>query len=649
MISVPTELAATRIGSADYRRMLDQLTAGVFFWDPARDTVEWSPRLHATLGYGTGVAATLVDIEKLLHPDDAAAHGKALATSRRPGGSYATEVRLRNAAGRFQHFEVRGYWLGGDAESDLQLIGFLNEIGNLAKLRETVARSETMFQTFFDNVPAAIYIKDPEFRHVYGNAAAVRLTGCSEETFADRRTRELFSPASAEALETADRRVLDEETTVRWSGEIETVAGERFHIVDTKFPIRDPASGRRMIGGFCIDVTRQHEMESAMARSRKLEALGQLVAGIAHDFNNSLAVLQGNLDLIALEDDGAGTDALADSTAEMRNAIERGRRLTQQLLAYGRKALLHPRVLVLNEVMDEAEGFLRRILPETIEIVTRPAPDLWNTRIDVAEFENALLNLAINARDAMPDGGRLVLETANVQVATAELDAACESGDGEELVPGRYVTLSVADSGTGMSDAVRERAFDPFFTTKSIDRGTGMGLAMVHGLARQLGGTVRLWSEPGRGTRVTLYFPATEAPVAAPPPPARPVVSGVENLLVVEDEPSLRQTLRRQLEALGYKVRLAADGSEALDLLQAGIAVDLLVTDVVMPGPVQGPRLARTARETRPGLPVLFISGYPLDGAVNGVGIPDGAAQLTKPVSLADLAQALRGLLDRTA
>ncbi len=632
-MTIPTMLNPSRISADEYWLMLEDLTSGSFFWDPAADCVEWSPKLHNALGYTPEEAAKLVDIEGLLHPDDRQAHGEALSQSMATGSSYSIEIRLRNFVGRFQHFQVQGFWLSRNEEPAGLLSGFLTEISDLAKVREKAMRSEGLFRAFFDNVPAAVYIKNSNQQHLYGNELAAKIAGCSLEDFLSKRTPELFDAETAKILESVDRRILDGGEIVARHGEFKTESGDFHYVYDTTFPIHDPITNETLIGGVGLDTTQQHEMEKALAHSKKLEALGQLVGGIAHDFNNTLAVLQGNLDLVKLIEDDAEIETCFE---EFANAIERGRRLTLQLLAYGRKSVLAPTTKNLTAIISDADRMLRRILPETIMIETVAGGGLWNTHIDKSQVENAILNLALNSRDAMPSGGKLTIETTNVRI-----DESYVEDRAEDLEPGRFVMLAVTDTGVGMPKEISDRAFDPFFTTKNIDKGSGMGLAMVLGLMRQIGGTARAYSELGVGTTIKLYFPATHEEIKTDIPKPKPIKKGKEHILLAEDDDSVRDMLRRQLQALGYKVTEAENGDKALEILIGDLSIEMLVTDIVMPGILQGPSLAKQARENRPNLPVLFMSGYPREASIHGNGLRPDDIKLMKPVSIADLATAI--------
>ncbi|HSK38926.1 MAG TPA: response regulator, partial [Arenibaculum sp.] len=380
--------------------------------------------------------------------------------------------------------------------------------------------------------------------------------------------------------------------------------------------------------------------EEALRHAQKMEAIGQLTGGVAHDFNNLLQVIAGNLQLLA--GDLAGNAVAAWRIRSALSGVERGAKLASQLLAFARRQPLAPQVVNLGRLVRSMRDLLRRSLGEEIEIETAVAEGLWNTLIDPVQVENAILNLAVNARDAMAGGGRLTIEVDNVR-----LDA-WQAARHPEAKTGQYVMLAVSDTGTGMPHDVAARAFEPFFTTKPEGHGTGLGLPMVYGFVRQSDGHVELDSEPGRGTTVRIYLPREhrEEKRAAAERPAGAVSGGSETILVVEDDPEVRATVVDILRDLGYRVLQAEDGASALEIVRSGVPVDLLFTDVIMPGAVSSPDLAREARRVLPGLAVLFTSGYAQDAIVHGGRLDDGVHLLSKPFRNEELAHRLRQLLD---
>ena len=389
------------------------------------------------------------------------------------------------------------------------------------------------------------------------------------------------------------------------------------------------------------DVSDQRNLEEQFRQAQKMEAVGQLAGGIAHDFNNLLTAILGNTQLL-LRDLPPG-DAMRGDVEEIRKASERAASLTRQLLAYSRRQMLQPEVLDLNVVVAEMDKMLRRLIGEHIALVTVLSPDLGRVRADPNQIEQVLVNLAVNARDAMANvgGGKLTIETANVDLDEAFAQAHLGS------VPGPFSMIAVSDTGSGMDATVRAHLFEPFFTTKEVGKGTGLGLATVYGIVKQSDGYISVHSEPGRGSSFKIYLPRIATPAGpAPAPPKSGPGRGTETILVVEDEPAVLALSRRALEAQGYVVLAASDPSAAMRLFELhGGTIHLLLTDVVMPG-LSGRDLADRLTARRPGMRVLYMSGYPGDAVVQHGELPSGSAFLQKPFSPDALARKVRDVLD---
>jgi nitrogen-specific signal transduction histidine kinase/CheY-like chemotaxis protein len=386
-------------------------------------------------------------------------------------------------------------------------------------------------------------------------------------------------------------------------------------------------------------VTGKRLLEEQLRQAQKLEAIGQLAGGIAHDFNNLLTIITGNHELLEMElQDVEQRDLLTRAN----NAALMGARLTNRLLTFARRRRLDPVVLDLNEQVLAMAELLRRTLGEAIALGTVLAPRLWSVQADPSEVENAVLNLAINSRDAMPGGGKLVIETSNVVLE--ESDVASEVG-GEA---GEYVRLSVSDTGVGMSQEVLARVFEPFFTTKGAGKGTGLGLSVIYGFVKQSGGHVTIYSEINRGTTVNVYLPriATEGERAASVKQATPAPQRTgETILLVEDNPDVRKVTMRRLQNLGYVVIEAASGARAVELLGLDTKIDLVFSDVVMPGGISGFELAQLVKRSKPAIPVLLTSGFAEDVARAGEAPASELEILRKPYTGAELARALRKAL----
>jgi PAS domain S-box-containing protein len=517
--------------------------------------------------------------------------------------------------------------------------------GAEAALRE----SEAKYRIVADNTYDWEFWIDEDERLLYCSPSCVRITGHRAEEFladptfyarvvhpddraiyeAHRRTSKTSPDASS-----AEFRVVRPDGSVRWVG----------HVC---VPVHDEsgvAIGRR---GSNRDVTeRKHaeeekaKLQADLLQSQKIESIGRLAGGVAHDFNNILTVILGYVNF-ALRDVREG-DPLRDALAEIQTAGERAAALTRQLLAFSRKQVLQPVSLNLNRVAADLEKMLRRLIGEDVDLVLAPAPDLGRVTADPGQIEQVLINLAVNARDAMPDGGKLTIETANVEI-DAEYAAHHVA-----VKPGPYVLLAVSDTGHGMDEATRARVFEPFFTTKQVGKGTGLGLSTVYGIVKQSGGNVWVYSEPGKGTSFKIYLPRDASDAAPTVRDAAPAarVEGTETLLIVEDEESLRGLATRILARLGYTVLTAANGGEALLLCeQHAKEIHLVLTDVVMP--MMGGRvLVERLRGVRPGIKVLYMSGY-TDNAIVHHGVLDADVKfIGKPFRADDLATKVREVLD---
>ena len=387
---------------------------------------------------------------------------------------------------------------------------------------------------------------------------------------------------------------------------------------------------------------RTRELEAAQAallQAQKMEAVGKLTGGIAHDFNNILQVVGSNLELLSGEH--SGNASARQRIASAIAAVDRGARLSGHLLAFARRQPLQPTALEPGEVVQGMAEILRRAIGEAITVEICIKPDLWASQLDRAQLENVVLNLAINARDAMAGVGSLTIELENVRLDARYAHTHADVGSGD------YVLLAVSDTGAGMSAETRARAFEPFFTTKPEGQGTGLGLSMVYGFIKQSGGHVELYSEVGIGTTVKLYLPRTHESAEVPEQRRRgPITGGTETILIVEDDAAVRAAAADQLAALGYTVLQAADAADAWRLLEEGARPDLLFTDVVMPGPLGSPELVRKAQQRMPGLAVLFTSGYTQNAIVHGGRLDAGVELLSKPYRRIDLAQRIRAILD---
>ncbi len=496
-----------------------------------------------------------------------------------------------------------------------------------AALHATSAR----LQAVLDASPGALALKDAEGRITFANPGFEAIFGLRAGGAVGLTAADLAEPDAAAEIELHDRQVMAGGHPVeveRWH----SVRGRERRYVVAKFPLLDRAGRVYGLGSLATDITERSELEARLARSDRLESVGQLAGGIAHDFNNLLAVIANYAAFVGEKVD-AGSQA-AEDVEQILAACRRAGELTRRLLLFSRRRSGNPEVVDLADAIGETERLLRRTLGEQIELRTQVAGTLARVEADRGQLEQVLVNLAINARDAMPGGGELVIAAENATVA------------GEPMV-----RLTVRDTGCGMDQEVLDRAFEPFFTTKEIGEGTGLGLATVYGIVRGARGQIELSSTSGSGTTVTVHLPAATggpAPAAGEDAPREPQPGRSEMVLVVEDKAAVRELTSRILRDGGYQTRSATDGLDALEALESLGEIDVLVTDVVMPG-LDGRGLADELRRRRPGLPVVFVSGYTEDYVVESAREDGATAFVEKPFAGADLLEAVRRVLDEAS
>jgi PAS domain S-box-containing protein len=508
----------------------------------------------------------------------------------------------------------------------------------LRRQRETeraLRESEQRYRALFESNPFPMLVYDPvNFAILAANGAAVERYGYTRQELLGMTLRDLRAPADLRALEEQAERLGTAHDAEPPTSRHRTRAGEILEVEVTSRAVE--FAGRRARLVTIHDLTERKRLEEQFRQAQKMEAVGRLAGGVAHDFNNLLNVILGYAELtMRTLDEG---DHRRRNLVEIRKAGDHAAALTRQLLAFGRGQVLQPRVLDLNAVVGEMQGMVRRLIGEDVDLVTALAPGLGRVRADPGQLGQVILNLAVNARDAMPAGGRLTLETADV-----ELDGHAQAG----LAPGRYVRLAVTDTGCGMPASVQEHIFEPFFTTKEKDKGTGLGLATVYGIVKQSGGAITVHSEVGAGTTFEIHLPRAEAPaeVAAAPSAAEPE-RGSETILLVEDDPGVRGLTHEVLTGAGYRVLAAASGPEALALVNDSTArIDLVLTDLVMPR-MNGRELTRRLQEARPGVAVLYMSGYAAGTLVHDGGLEPALPFIPKPLHPADLTRKVREVLD---
>jgi PAS domain S-box-containing protein len=494
------------------------------------------------------------------------------------------------------------------------------------------------FYTHSSECHAMLSLRDDgSFEYEEINPATLRLYKMSRDEVIGRTVDEIFEPDAAAGLNVHLMQALRRESPYSYA---RTQAGSTVEAVATPIPA-EPGQ-RRRLAVTARDITERQNLEEQLRQAQKMEAVGQLTGGLAHDFNNLLQGITGALDRVQHR---VAAGRIDDVDRFLKAAVESANRaaaLTHRLLAFSRRQTLDPKPTDVNRLIGGMEDLIRRTMGPAVGVAVIGAAGLWPVRVDASQLESSLLNLCINARDAMPEGGKLIIETANKWMDP-------RTARERDLLPGQYVSLCVTDNGTGMESNVIEHAFDPFFTTKPIGRGTGLGLSMIYGFVRQSGGQVRIYSEVGKGTTICLYFPryAGTAEEAKPEAPAEKVESGSgEVVLVVDDEATVRMLVAEVLGDAGYRVVEAADGPAALRILQSGRRLDLLITDVGLPGGMNGRQVADAARVHRKDLKILFITGF-AENAVIGNGYLDAGMEiLAKPFAMSTLANRVREMID---
>ncbi len=629
-----------------YRTLVETMNEGLLVVDENGVLTYVNEKLCEMLGYSRDelVGRLVVEIMD-------AAHRKTLEeqmAKRRRGEAESYELGFAGKDGRKISAIVSGQPVFDEAGRFKGSIGAITDITGRKAAEAEVERLSRQNELILNAAGEGIFGLDLEGRTTFVNPAAARMIGWNADGLIGMRPHDILHhtkpdgtpypleecPIYAALSDGEVHHITDE---VFWRKD-----GTNFPVEYVSTPIREDGN---LVGAVVIflDITERKQAEEALRRSQKMDAIGQLTGGIAHDFNNLLAIIIGNLDFLKRQVSGDKTSRKRVETA-LKSAL-RGADLTSRLLAFSRQQPQAPQATDINRLVKEMEGILTRSLTKQIEVETRLADGLWLTVIDPSDLEDTILNLAINARDAMPNGGKLVIETSNTN---PNMDSALgEPG----VAAGDYVLLSVWDTGVGMSQAMLERVFDPFFTTKPRGKGTGLGLSLVYGFVKRSGGHIKIYSEPGVGTMVRIYLPrASESSREKRASAAKEaaLARGNETILVVEDESDLLEVAESYLGELGYRTIGAMNSWEALKILEGQGKIDLLFSDVVMPGDINGYDLARCAVEQQPGLKVLLTSGLAEKKARDGEAHALSLDLLSKPYQKADLARRVRQVLDNT-
>jgi PAS domain S-box-containing protein len=514
------------------------------------------------------------------------------------------------------------------------------------QVEEALRDSESRFKEMVANVPGVVYqlrlSPDGELSFPYASPSLARLTGLDPKEVMEDAARwlDLIHADDRPEFDASLHRSARTLEPWVWEGRIVLKSGGAWWCRGAARAQRE-SDGGTLWNGIILDVTERKELEEQLLQSQRLKVVGQLTGGIAHDFNNLLLAVLLNVE--SARDTGDYPPETAERLKQALNSLAGARELTQRLLAFSRKQPLNPRPTDVNALISDTAKLAERTLREDIEFQVHLAPGLSNAMVDPRQLESAIMNLALNARDAMSGGGKLTIMTANVAL---DEDYARNN---EEVTPGDYVMISVSDTGQGMAPDVAERAFEPFFTTKEVGEGSGLGLSMVYGFLKQSGGHVSLESTAGEGTTVTVYLPSArgaDTPAGDEPESRGPMPGGKECILAVEDEPSVRAVVVHLLKTLGYRVIEAEDGPEALEKLADAGKIDLLFTDVMLPGGMNGRDVAREVAKRQPGVKILYTSGYTGSAIVEGGKLAEGVELLSKPYSMKVLATKIREILD---
>ena len=621
------------------KEMLDMASSlgklGAWRVDLNDGRVHWSDEVARIHGQPPGYVPTVDEGIDYYPPEYQDLARQCLAACSEHGTPFAEDMQIITRSGERRWVRGVGRAVRNERQEIVAVQGAFQDIDEHKCLQHEATLLAERLTATMETVGDAILILDGQWRAVFINHHGEALLNVKREDLIGEYIWAKFPEAVGSTFEKEYTRCVEQQVAVRFE--------EYFEPLQKHFEINAyPAPDGLTI--YFRDITQQRLLAEQMIQAQKLESLGRLTGGVAHDFNNLLTVILGNAEMLVEQSAPGATEHML---AEMIfGAAQRGAAMTQRLLAFARKQALEPVPSDLNQLVTNTDQLVRHTLGGHIEIDMVRAAGLWLTLADPGQLESALLNLAINARDAMPDGGRLTIETANATLDEAY--AAKHSG----VAPGEYVMLAVSDSGTGIAPELLARVFEPFFTTKQMGKGTGLGLAMVYGFVMQSKGHIAIYSELEHGTTVKIYLPRlvnAERTVAPAGAAERVQVGNNQLILLAEDDAMVRDYARGQLEELGYRVIEAASGAGALELLHARDDIDLLFTDVVMPGGMSGRQLADTVQAFRPALPILYTSGYTHDAIIHHGRLEPGVMLLSKPYRRAELAQKVSAALGAAA
>ena len=642
ILSITRDMTEWKKSERRYRLLADNSLDVIWTLDLEEMRYSYvSPSVHRLRGL-TVKQALAEPLDQSLTPESLDRVGAIMARPQGPGedGVFTGIFDQPCADGSIKHVEITTSYVRNEAGRPVEILGISRDATARVEAERTLRESEARFRTLIERSTDMIVLLDGEARVTFWSPSATESLGWEADEVQGRAFLDLVHPDDREGAALAVKRIL----------------AEKSFTPSLALRIRHKAGGWRSLDGPCRnlladpavralvlntrDMTAHHLLEAQYLQAQKLESIGRLAGGVAHDFNNLLTVILSSSEIMK-QDRAAGLGVNDEDIEQIHMAGERARDLTRQLLAFARKQLISPTSLDLNAVVRGSEKLLHRVLGEDIRLVVNADPGLWPTLCDAGQIEQVLMNLAVNARDAMPGGGVLTVETWNAEVH--DDDAARDP----ERRPGSWVRLILRDTGMGMSPEAMEHLFEPFFTTKELGKGTGLGLATVHGIVAQSGGHIHVQSQPGGGTTFEICLPRSDAPQEMNEAArSAPSVRGHETILVVEDDLQVRGVTIRALEGSGYRVIPAASGEEALAIArQSRERLDMVVTDVVMPG-MTGREVVDELRRSLPSVPALFVSGYTPDAIAERGVLDSGVEFLAKPFTPSTLVARVRAMLD---
>lgn len=648
---------------------------GTWIWDISHDRVTADERFSKSFGFPLQACIdglSLIEAMAPIHPEDITRVAQAIELALRDRGLYRCEYRIQRPEGGYRWVEASGR-VEVDAEGvPVRFPGILLDIDARRAAEQERDRATALLRMFTEAVPGVVYAKDRQGRMLVANRGTTELIGKPPAFYLGKTDAEfLDDPQQARIIIETDARIMASGVEEIIEEAVTLPSGKAAVWLSTKAPLYDDTGQVIGLIGSSVDVTarkqaeaavlelnatleqrvkdtiqEREQAEAALRQAQKMEVVGQLTGGIAHDFNNLLAGISGCLEMLQKKLGQGRFEDLDRYATVALGAVQRGAALTHRLLAFSRRQVLAPQATAVDALISGMHELIQRAVGPSIALSVSGQPGLWPALIDPGQLENALLNLCVNSRDAMPNGGRISIAASN-ETVDAVLGAALD------LAPAQYLRICVSDTGVGMDATIVSKVFEPFFTTKAIGEGTGLGLSMVYGFARQSGGQVNIVSTPGAGTTVALYLPRFEGQVepSSPTPVIEVLTPAVSDttVLVIEDDQAVRMLVAEVVNSLGYTLIEATDSVAGTQILSSEAAIDVLVTDIGLPGGQSGLELVSCCRARRPQLKVLFITGYAQDAAKPFGRLEPNMQVMTKPFALDALARRLRDLTEATS